>query len=86
MNTYKLSNISLAAFRSFLKKQDLTCTPGKGGHEVWSKPGLLRPIILQTHIDPVPEFIVQNAIRDLGMKRNKFIEEFFVAPQKKKKK
>ena len=34
---------------------------------VWS-------IILQTHIDPVPEFIVKNNLRTLGLTRKDFIE------------
>ena len=70
MNRQKLSNISLAAFRRFLFEQGCTRveqgSKGRGGHEKWVKPGLLRPIILQTHVDPVPELIVRNCLSSLG--------------------
>lgn len=73
MNTYKLSNVSLAQFRQFLA--DIGCTPisTEGGHEKWKKEGCLRSVILQTHIDPVPEFIIKNNLRTLGLTRKDFI-------------
>ena len=74
MNTYKLSNSSLAEFRQFLADMDCREVPsGDGGHEKWVKEGCLRPVILQTHSDPVPEFIVKNNLRTLGLTRNDFI-------------
>ena len=57
MTRQKLSNISLADFRRYLF--DMGCkraeqgTKGRGGHEKWVKPGLLRPITIQTHVDSV---------------------------------
>lgn len=70
MNTQKLSNISLGTFRLFLAivgcHEDKT-QHGRGGHERWIRAGLLRPIILQTHVDPVPEYIVKNTLRNLGL-------------------
>lgn len=77
MNTYKLSNISLSDFRDFLRKAGCSDESIKGGHEKWIKPGLLRPIILQTHIDPVPEFIVLNTLRNLGLARKDFFRILF---------
>ena len=44
MNTYKISNITLAELRIFLRYYGLTkCddTKGRGGHEKWEKEGLL---------------------------------------------
>lgn len=77
MNTYKLSNITLSDFRDFLRKAGCSDESIKGGHEKWTKPGLLRPIILQTHIDPVPEFIVLNTLRNLGLTRKDFFRILF---------
>ncbi|MBQ8969264.1 MAG: type II toxin-antitoxin system HicA family toxin [Bacteroidaceae bacterium] len=74
MNTYKLSNISLTEFRQFLS--DMGCREvecSDGGHEKWAKEGCLRPVILQTHISPVPEFILKNNLRTLGLTRKDFI-------------
>ncbi|MGA0556668.1 type II toxin-antitoxin system HicA family toxin [Larkinella sp. VNQ87] len=72
MSTQKLSNISLALFRYFLQKAGCECQRSRGGHEYWHRPGLTRPITLQTHIDPVPEFIVKNALRALDISREQF--------------
>ena len=74
MNTYKLSNVSLTQFRQFLSYIGCVCVSTLGGHEKWKKEGCLRSVILQTHIDPVPEFIVKNNLRTLGLSRNDFIE------------
>lgn len=45
---------------------------GRGGHEKWARSDLDRPIILQTHVDPVPEFIVKQVLRHLSMSREEF--------------
>ena len=70
MSTMKLSNIPVKEFRKFLESQGLNIikdTRGRGGHEKWSKSGMDRPITIQTHIDPVPEFIVKQVLRHLKM-------------------
>lgn len=72
MNTQRLANISLSEFRLFLRK--VGCAPQsiKGGHEKWTRSDLFRPIIIQTHIDPVPEFIIKNALRNLNLTKTDF--------------
>ncbi len=72
MSTQKLTNISLARYRLFLSRAGCGCVRQSGGHEMWTKEGLLRPITLQTRIDPVPEFIIKNGLRTLGMSRVDF--------------
>lgn len=47
-------------------------TRGRGGHEKWVKAGMPRPIILQTHVDPVPEPIVRQIMRHLNLSRKEF--------------
>ena len=74
MNTYKLSNICIAQFREFLFEIGCTRISIEGGHEKWHKNGCLRPIIIQTHIDPIPEFIIKNNLRSLGLTRKDFID------------
>ena len=81
MTRQKLSNIPLADFRRFLF--DMGClradrgTKGRGGHEKWIKSGLLRPITLQTHVDPVPEFIIRNALSNLGKTKQDFFDWYY---------
>ena len=76
MNTVRLSNIPLSDFRRFLFEKGFsrvsTGTKGRGGHEKWTKPGLKRPITLQTHIDPVPERTVRSNLNTLGVSRKEF--------------
>ncbi len=78
MTTQKLSNIPLKDFRKFLENQGLNLikgSKGRGGHEKWSRFDLERPITIQTHVDPVPEFIVQQVLRYLEMDRKAFFEQ-----------
>lgn len=62
----KLKNIPLKVFRDYLMHCGLRHIRTKGGHEVWSAKGLTRPVILQTHVDPIPEFIIKNNLRTMG--------------------
>lgn len=39
---------------------------------MWMKEGMLRNVVLQTHIDPVPEDIIKNNLRTIGVG----VEEF----------
>lgn len=69
----KLSNISLKEFRSVLTVLGLHKMRTKGGHEAWVREGLRRPIIIQTHVDPVSELVVRKTINDLDITRDEFI-------------
>lgn len=77
MNTYKLSNIPVNDFREFLAAVGCSKAKTEGGHERWVRPGLARPIIIQTHISPVPEFIVKNTLRNLGITRTQFFDYYY---------
>ena len=71
MNTYRLGNISIADFRLFLTEQGCKeVASGNTGHEKWKKDGMLRPVVFQTHIDPIPEFIIRNNLRNMGLTTN----------------
>lgn len=70
----KLSNITVKEFRDILFRLGLQPLRTAGGHEIWTKPGLRRTIVFQTHVEPIPEFIVRNIIRELGMTRQEFLE------------
>ena len=79
MSTQKLSNIPLKDFRKFLQSEGLNIikdTKGRGGHEKWSRLGMDRPVTIQTHVDPVPEFIVKQVLRHLKMDRKTFFKRF----------
>lgn len=81
MNRQKLSNVPLTDFRNYLSSQGCQQvaqgTKGRGGHEKWTKAGLLRPITLQTHIDPVPELIIRNTLKTLGKSKKDFFDWYY---------
>ena len=66
MTIPQLNNISIAEFQAFLELAQCKYIDIKGGHEKWTRSDLRRPIIFQTHINPIPEFIVRNNLRSLG--------------------
>ena len=69
-----LRNIKLKTYRKFLESQGCKCIRTKGGHEHWARSDLSRSLTLQTHISPVPQFIIQQHLRYLEIDKNKFLE------------
>jgi len=68
MNTYRIGNLSITDFRLFLSDKGCHVVgSGNSGHEKWTKDGMLRPVVFQTHIDPIPEFIIKNNLRNMGL-------------------
>jgi len=71
-----LRNIPIGDFRKTLSALGCSFKRTKGGHEAWWKNGLSRPIIFQNHIDPVPEIVIRNAIRDLGITKQELLNAY----------
>lgn len=69
-----LKNIPLKTFRQFLTHQGLKCIRQSGGHEIWSRHDLTRPVPLQSHIDPVPEFIVKTILKTIKATKEDYID------------
>lgn len=69
-----LKNVSLKDCRKFLIKVGCKNNRTTGGHEHWSKQDLLRPITIQTHIDPVPEWIMKQILKHLEIEKDEFIK------------
>ncbi len=74
MSTQHLRNVPLNLYRNFLIEHGCSCNRKKGGHEHWSRSDLLRPITIQSHVDPVPEFIIKNGLRQLGLTKKDFLD------------
>ena len=74
MSTKHLRNVPLKLFRNFLEEKGCTCNRTNGGHEHWSRSDLKRPITIQTHVDPIPEFIIKNALSQLGLTKKDFTD------------
>lgn len=69
-----LKNIKLSVFREFLLFKGLKHIRTKGGHEIWSRSDLTRPVVIQTHENPVPEHIIKNNLRTIKSTRTEFEE------------
>ena len=69
-----LKNIKLSAFRKFLEYKGLKMIRTTGGHEVWSRADLTRPVIIQSHIDPIPEFVIKSNLRTLYADKQELID------------
>jgi hypothetical protein len=74
MGQNPLKNIPLRTFRDFLAYMGLKRIRTESGHEIWSRKDLDRPVVIQTHIDPVPEFIVRNSLRTMNATKDDYIE------------
>lgn len=72
MSSNPLKNVSLKDCRKFLTKALCKKTRTSGGHEHWTRADLLRPITIQTHIDPVPERIMKQIVQALDMDKDDF--------------
>lgn len=70
----KLSNIALKDFQRFLVFCGCKKIGTKGGHEKWSKLNMIRPIIIQTHISPIPVFIIKNNLKTLGLSEKDLLD------------
>ena len=70
----KYSNISVARYRRILAALGLEFVRTKGGHEMWNKKGLLRNVVFQNHEEHVPEDIILNNLRTIGISKKEFDE------------
>lgn len=73
----RFSNISIARYRRILVALGLEYVRTTSGHEMWYKEGMLRNVVFQTHIDPVPEAIILNNIRSIGISTKEFEKKMF---------
>jgi len=72
-----LNNVPLKKFRKFLKSEGCAKIRKSGGHEIYARSDLARSFPIQSHIDPIPRFIVDNARRWLGYTTEEQKKEFY---------
>jgi hypothetical protein len=77
MPTHKLSNVPVRDFKEFLTKCECKHIKTEGGHEKWTRSDLIRPVIFQTHVDPIPEFIIKANLRTLNLSKQDFFNILF---------
>ncbi len=74
MSTQHLRNITISQLESFLELCQCKFIKNKKGHAQYTRSDLTRPLPFQNHIEPVPEFVVQNLLRGLGYSKKSFFE------------
>ncbi len=70
----RVSNITIKQFKLFLTYKGLKHIRTKGGHEVWSGKDTLRPIVFQTHEEPLPEIVIRSNLRTLNSNVDELLE------------
>lgn len=74
MSVKHLRNVSISELESFLELCHCKFIKNNKGHVQYTRSDLTRPLTFQNHINPVPEFIVQNLLRGLGYSKKDFHE------------
>ena len=69
----QLSNLSFKDFCRFVEKQGCNHLRTEGDHLIYVKPGLKRPLVIPRY-NPLPEFIVENNLRVLGISKKELRE------------
>ena len=68
----RFGNISIRLYKKILTELGLEYVRTKAGHEMWFKEGMLCNIVFQTHEEPVPEDVIFNNIRTIGITSKEF--------------
>ena len=68
----RLTPLSPQLFRKFLSKNGWAFSRTKGGHEIWNKPGAIRPVVFQPG-DDVPVFELMTNLRTMGLTREELL-------------
>jgi len=74
MTIRTLKNISISQYEYFLELAGCKYLRTKGGHFIYSRVDCWRPIVFQSHIDPVPERIINSNNKTLGYTKKEFFE------------
>jgi len=69
----RLTPLPFKQFEKFLLYIGCTYERQKGGHRIYSKPGLSRPIVVPTY-KRLPVMIIKNNLRTLGLSQKQYWE------------
>lgn len=72
----KISRLHWKKFDKFLFKVGCEFKREKGDHRIYSKSGLKRPIVIPRE-KSLPEFIILNSLRNLGISRGEYLDIIF---------
>ena len=69
----KLSPISYKQLVKVFEADGFRCVRIEGDHMVFTKPGIIRPVVIPKYA-AVPVFIIKNNLRTAGMSRGRYFE------------
>jgi predicted RNA binding protein YcfA (HicA-like mRNA interferase family) len=69
----KLSPISYKQLVEVFQADGFRCVRIEGDHMVFTKPGVIRPVVIPKYA-AVPVFIIKNNLRTAGMTRERYFE------------
>jgi len=67
----RITPIPAKKLRKIMEKAGFTCVRIEGDHYVYTKEGVLRPIVIPDW-DEVPIFIIKNNLRTAGLSRDDY--------------
>lgn len=67
----KISPISAKKFRRIMEKAGFKCVRIEGDHYVFTRLGIIRPIVVPDW-DEIPVFIIKNNLRTAGISRDEY--------------
>lgn len=65
--------IPARTLRQVLEKAGFTCVRTEGDHFVYTKAGVLRPVVIPDWPE-IPVFIIKNNLRTAGISRDRYFE------------
>jgi predicted RNA binding protein YcfA (HicA-like mRNA interferase family) len=69
----KLSPVSYKTLAKVFEADGFRCVREEGDHMVFTKGGILRPVVIPKY-SSVPVFIIKNNLRTAGMSRDRYFE------------
>jgi len=69
----KLSPVSYKQLAKVFAADGFRCVREEGGHMVFTKAGVIRPVVIPRYAS-VPVFIIKNNLRTAGMSRERYFE------------
>jgi predicted RNA binding protein YcfA (HicA-like mRNA interferase family) len=69
----KLRPISYKQLVKVFEADGFRCTRREGDHMVFTKTGVIRPVVIPKY-DAVPVFIIKNNLRTAGMSRDRYFD------------
>jgi predicted RNA binding protein YcfA (HicA-like mRNA interferase family) len=69
----KITPVSYKKLTKIFELQGFILSRQKGDHLIYTKPGILRPLVIPMY-DEVPVFVIQNLLRTAKISRGKYFE------------